>query len=466
MGVRHRVERAGVARLNWSIAAIVVVVFTGLIAHGNYDASGDPVHYMIIARSLAFDRDVDLGNDYSDPANIITEPAGAHALPGRNGILRPVHDIGLPLAFAPFFAVAYRLAGLSGRLPQTVRDRGRISPFIALRQIVSMQMIFITAALAVLMFHVAWRLSGEKAISFFWALAWTLSPPILSHGHVFFTEVPSALIALFVYAHLDDAVKGDKRVRGFLLGALAGYLAIIHVRNVGIILALMVLATWHTRARLRNTVWFGAGILLMAAVKVAINDHFWGTLMTAPHEQLGPWLGINAALSEMTVRGAGCSSTRDTACSGPHPSICSCPQGGLRFVDAHRTSAGSSCSSARPSSCSCWPRSRTSMDGVGAGRRRRVFLCRSRHSWPSPCRWSSPAAARRQRRHTSCFSFNWPSTYFSGATRCCSGAKDPGRRRSSREWPEPRSRAECQSGRRSADRRCCSGWSSSADGWR
>ncbi len=48
-----------------------VVVFCGTLAsHGTFASSGDGFHYQMIARSLAFDRDVDLANDYADPSNL------------------------------------------------------------------------------------------------------------------------------------------------------------------------------------------------------------------------------------------------------------------------------------------------------------------------------------------------------------------------------------------------------------
>jgi hypothetical protein len=98
-------------------------------------AFGDAVHYMVIARSLAFDGDVDLGNDYGDPTNIIKEPAGTHARIGLNGVLRPIHDIGLPLIGAPLFRVAYSVAKLTDRLPASLRRSSRLSSAVRLPQL-------------------------------------------------------------------------------------------------------------------------------------------------------------------------------------------------------------------------------------------------------------------------------------------------------------------------------------------
>lgn len=304
-GLRDRIERTTPARLRAGVAGASILVLVGLITHGNYAGSGDAVHYMVIARSLALDRDFDLGNDYADPSNIIREPPGNHAVPGRDGVLRPVHDVGLPLLAVPYFAVAYRVAEMTDRLPESVRRRAKLNEFIALRQLVSLLMILVTAALAVAFFDASWRVTGQKAPAFVWTLGWTLSPPLLSHGYVFLTEVPSALLALLAYSRLDDVLGERPARRGLVLGLLTGLLMLIHVRNVGLVLALALLVVWRVRVDLRRGLGFGAGLALMGFVKVALNLQFWGTFVTTPHEHLGAWPGAAAFLSGVAVSSLG-----------------------------------------------------------------------------------------------------------------------------------------------------------------
>lgn len=300
-----RIEHSDPLRLRTLVYVVVAVVMLGLITHGNYAGSGDAPHYMMIARSLAFDHDFDVGNDYADPSNIITLSAGDHARLGRNGVLRPVHDIGLPLVAAPFFAVAYRLAEMTDRLPASLRHRAKLDKFIALRQLVSILMILVTGALAVVFFDTSWHMTGQKAVAFLWTIIWTLSPPILSHGYIFFTEVPSALLALTVYSRLSDVLSESPIRRGFVLGLMAGFLFLIHIRNVGLVLILTLLVAWRVRAEPRRGVGFAAGLAVMTVLKIALNEQFWGSALTTPHERFGEWSGIAAFLSESAIRSLG-----------------------------------------------------------------------------------------------------------------------------------------------------------------
>ena len=86
------------------VPAGVVIVLVGLILHSTNVMV--IVYYMIVARSVAFDRDLDLTNDYADPAHIL-RPEHRHALPGKDGKLRPLHDVGLPVGSHPYSGVAY-----------------------------------------------------------------------------------------------------------------------------------------------------------------------------------------------------------------------------------------------------------------------------------------------------------------------------------------------------------------------
>ena len=57
--LRDRIERTAPPRLRGLLALASTLVLLGLITHGHYGGTGDAIHYMVIARSVAFDRDFD-----------------------------------------------------------------------------------------------------------------------------------------------------------------------------------------------------------------------------------------------------------------------------------------------------------------------------------------------------------------------------------------------------------------------
>lgn len=282
-------------KLRATLAVTTFLVLFGLITHGHYAASGDAVHYLIISHSVAFDGDFDVANDYSDPARLLTDPHEAHARPGRNGVLRPVHDVGLPVLAAPFVGLAYRLAPLVDRLPESFRRKSKLTEFIAFRQLVSLLMICVTAALAARFFTLSSELTGMTSAAFGFSILWVLSPPILTHGYLFLTEIPTALLALVIY--------GNNRSR--FLGVLTGLLLLIHVRNIGLVLVFTFLFLWRNSRDALARRRFLIGLAAMFAIKVGLNWLFWGTLFTTPHEHFAGWPGLWTFFAESATRVCG-----------------------------------------------------------------------------------------------------------------------------------------------------------------
>src|SRR5437667_5703369 len=86
----HQGQEIG-ARRSQVLAVVVVLVLWGLITHGTPAGTGDEPHYQMITYSLAFDHDLDLTNDYTNPDNLALYgrfEAGPHVLPGKDGRLR------------------------------------------------------------------------------------------------------------------------------------------------------------------------------------------------------------------------------------------------------------------------------------------------------------------------------------------------------------------------------------------
>jgi hypothetical protein len=340
---QHGQKKSGRRGSRWLAAGIFLVLW-GLITHGTSAGTGDEPHYQMITYSLAFDRDLDLTHDYEDSGNLSLfgrYEGGAHLQPGRDGRLRPVHDIGMPLLFAPYYAVAYLITGqVIAHVPPPWLARARLNFTVVLRHLLSFAMIGVTAAMAVRLLDIFSALSISSRRAFAWVLLMVLSPPILSHSFLFFTEIVSAFIALYVFMWLRAGgerlrpcqaeakqsrgeaaasvragggapapVKKSWAVRAgaLLAGAATGYLMLVHARNVGLIAGLMIVVllrarTWPDRGLL---VAFLGGAAVMFAVRTGVTYHFWGTWVTTPHERFGAVDGLQPFVTESVTRLAG-----------------------------------------------------------------------------------------------------------------------------------------------------------------
>jgi hypothetical protein len=297
-------------RMRRNLFVVVVLTLWGLITHAGFAGSGDEPHYMMIAYSLAFDRDMDVTHDYEHVDNLVfgeNFEAGAHARPGKDGRLRPVHDVGMPLLFAPYYAVAYGLTTeIVKYVPESWLRRARLNFRVIQRHFLSAAMIGITGAMAVALLELFSALSFSERRAFAWTALLVLSPPILSHSFLFFTEILSALIALRIVLWFRGSP--STQTGALFAGAAVGYLLLIHARNVGLIAGLVAVVVNRSR-RWQNgvtlLVWFSLGAILLLLVRTGVTYHFWGTLVTTPHARFGDTGGWRPALTEGLIRLAG-----------------------------------------------------------------------------------------------------------------------------------------------------------------
>ncbi len=282
-----------------------MLVLWGLITHGTYAGTGDEPHYAMIAHSIAFDRDFDLANNYADPHNLVfggeLDP-GNHALPGKDGTLRPVHDVGLPIVFAPYYAAAYWAAQQAGaHLPPRLLQRAKLNQTVILRHLLSFAMIALTAWIAMQLFTVFDAISRRPARAAWWAALFVLTPPLLSHSFLFFTEILSAAITLWIVrSMLRSPVP---RTVAAVAGGATGLLFLIHARNAGLVIGLGAIAVWQWFRRDRIALGlFAACAATALAVRTAVTFHFWGTWLTTPIAWFGSAPGGVAWITELLTR--------------------------------------------------------------------------------------------------------------------------------------------------------------------
>ena len=292
-----------------ALIATVVLVVWGLITHGTFAGSGDEPHYLVIAHSVAFDADLDLSNNYRD-ATLIADGGllpESHAIE-HNGRLRPVHDVGMPIVLAPIVRVAYATANWLGDvLPPTLLDRTKLNKGLLLRHQLSLLMALLTGLLARELYLLIRGLGGSGRSAFAWALLCALTPPVLSHSFLFFTEIPTALLATFVFRKLSLRAIHTGSV-ALLVGVTTGFLLILHARNVGLVAGLVIIAVLMARQRLperRLLPMFLIGVTAGGVLRTLVTYGLWDSFIQTPHAAFRTDLPLSMIGREIFVRATG-----------------------------------------------------------------------------------------------------------------------------------------------------------------
>ncbi|HEX9368402.1 MAG TPA: hypothetical protein VF921_17355 [Vicinamibacterales bacterium] len=290
--------------------AVVLLTLLGLSSHATYAGSGDEPHYLAIAHSLAFDVDLDLSNNYGPAEPLIADgglESGGHILRGVDGVMRPIHDVGLPLLLVPVVRViAPAVLWLSPRVPAPLMKRLRLTPAGLYRHLLGALMALVGAWLACVLRDALLKAGASPRAAFLTALLVALSPPLLIYAILLFTELVSALLCLLAFRRL--ALDRDTSTAGWLVaGAAAGLLLLVHARNVGIVAGLVLLAAVRlsregSRVRI---VAFAGPLALMVAVRTAVIHRAWGTFVTTPIASPGSWRGLGNLAHVTLVRLAG-----------------------------------------------------------------------------------------------------------------------------------------------------------------
>lgn len=291
--------------LRWT----VVLALWGLITHGTYAGTGDEPHYLAIAHSIAFDGDLDLANNYGADEPLIaggTLRMEAHVQPGVGETMRPVHDIGLPLLFAPYVRLAVPVTRLLVQtVPPGMMQRARLNPSVLYRHLLSLAMIGLAVILAGMLFDTFRALGGSAGAALAAASLVVLSPPLLIFSTLFFTELISALIAFAVLRRIL-LVETTGQLRWLTIGCATGFLFLLHAKNIGLVIPLVLIGVCVLRApgRRREAALFalGAGLLLLG--RTMVNWHFWGSPISGPHARFAA-PGAESMLGEVFVRLAG-----------------------------------------------------------------------------------------------------------------------------------------------------------------
>lgn len=158
-------------RFVWSLSMGVMVVL-GLWMAAVQEPTGDEPSYLLAMHSLAYDHDLDVGNNHArqDYRHFYPgEITHGQILPTRRGIVLPKHSLGLPVVGA----TVYRFGGRTG---------------------VSILCSAIAAAYAGCIYHLVRRRKGVAAASRCWSVSLLCAPLVLYAGQIY----PNAAVGLLV----------------------------------------------------------------------------------------------------------------------------------------------------------------------------------------------------------------------------------------------------------------------------
>jgi hypothetical protein len=226
----------------WRLFLIGAVLFLaiGLYYGSRLRVSGDEPHYLMMARSLWSEGDLDLRDNFAREEWRADTPgplAPHYGAPRGDGRPYPAHSPGLPLLLAPVYAMGGRLACI-------------------------VVLALAAAGLCVQIRSLALRTAPGHATG---VMAWAAAagPPVLFYAFHIYTEVPSAL-ALATSLGLLLAAPGP--VLAGVAGLLASVLPWLHVKMIPAAAALALVALLHLPRRSLLAFFAVAGAMAFAYV--------------------------------------------------------------------------------------------------------------------------------------------------------------------------------------------------------
>jgi hypothetical protein len=250
---------------------IALVVYTVLLSGFIVPAqpfTGDEPHYLLIARSIVRDGDVNLANDYGEQKYLEFYPGrlAAHAVAGNKGpdYLYSHHFPGISALIAPFYILGSRtgksavLVGMS-RFPLAV----------------------LSALLAALLFLFVSDLVAKRAAALLvWAL-FALASPFVFYSYLIYSELPAALIALFILW----AIVLKRNISAFMLilsGAGIGLMLWFGIKYLplagGVFLAAAASIMLDSKNKIRDVLGLSASAFVPLVLLIVFLKSLWGNV--------------------------------------------------------------------------------------------------------------------------------------------------------------------------------------------
>lgn len=272
--IRTEPRRRGGELLTFALALFALIIFQlGVPLRASHLSwtTGDEPFYLLTTASLATSRDLNVEHEYATEAYRFffdsPEPLWYQSVPAPDGRRLTPHDPGLPLVLAPAYAQGG--AVLAKR-------------FLAI----------LAAAMVVMVFFIARRLTGHTGAALFAAVALTVTAPVFVYATQVYPEMPAALvIAGLIWLVLNDAMRPFSRailmaaglivlpwlgVKFALVGAVVAGFAVLRLsrRAAALFLALLVIAgvyyVWFHLSRYGGITPYAVNVIEAANTSAAV----------------------------------------------------------------------------------------------------------------------------------------------------------------------------------------------------
>ncbi len=191
-------------RLPLAVFLITLSVYTvynsGLVVPAQ-PLTGDEPHYVLVARSLLADGDINLFNDYLDRnyEDFYRGRLEPHAYPGRKGekYLFSKHFPGLPLLIVPFYAAGEKAGGILSRLTGRAVERKDVLVFF-----IRLPVCLLAALLGLGFFLSVRELTKRNSVALTAWIIFSFTAPLIFYSHLIYPEIPAALILIWITLEL------------------------------------------------------------------------------------------------------------------------------------------------------------------------------------------------------------------------------------------------------------------------
>jgi len=266
--------------LKWVIGCVFLAVLAGLTLarsqlvspypddpRRKYLLTGDEPAYLLLTHSLVFDGDLNVSNNHQDI--YLFAEKGIRELRGfrfdyhnekAKGRLKGrekewenkqyfVNRPGLPILLAPAYALGFKAN-------------------LGLRFAVLTWLNVLGALLSVVLFGIAYSISGKMFLSSALALFFSLSPPLLYYANQIYPELPAALL---MAASLLGFMRAQNKWMVIFTGLAVAFLPWFHERYLGVWIILLISGLFRPSFREMSWYWLvPVGISL-----ILLGRYYW-----------------------------------------------------------------------------------------------------------------------------------------------------------------------------------------------